>query len=763
MTQLPELTFAPLAESALLVRLGKGDVVEPAVVAAVWALTAALDERKLPGVEDVVPANATILIGFDPELTEPQTLEREVREIAGALPSGLDKPAREVVIPVAYGGAFGPDLSDVAAHTGLTAEEVVRRHAGAAYRVACGGFAPGWDYLMGLPSELAMPRLADPRTRIPPGSVAIGGAQTGVYPLETPGGWRLIGRTPLRMFDPEREDPFLLHPGDGVTFRPVGVDEYAELEAAVGSESLAGTDEGLAGFLNRDPEGTPIPRQARNDERVGLASIRVVEPGILTTVQDLGRPGMARYGVAPGGALDRTALMLGNRLVGNELGEAGLEVTLIGPRLEFTGAAVVAVTGADLGARLNGAAMPLWQPVAVADGDELSFQPAAGGGNGARAYLCVAGGLAIEPVLGSRSTDLVGHFGGFQGRALRAGDDVARRESPASPDTLMRRRLRTAPPTPERSITARVTLGPQRDRFTEEGIAVFLGEEYGVSTKANRTGIRLSGAPIGHRHGADLVSEGIAHGAIQVPGDGQPIVLLAARQTVGGYVKIATVIGADLDRFAQLRPGATVRFAEVTPDRAREETLRARPAYGPEAVIEAPKVYAGWGPGEVASALEGTSDVGNGGVWDPAGVVRVIEAAKAAGVSSFRLELADPGLKLELRRGDLAAPTETGTPVHHTDPARQTGGETVVTAPVLGVFYRRSAPDQLVLAEEGAVVAADQTLALLEVMKTYHEVRAPHAGVLIAFLVEDGHFVEYGQPIAQLAPLERDTGDDESA
>ncbi|HKG26931.1 MAG TPA: 5-oxoprolinase subunit PxpB, partial [Thermomicrobiales bacterium] len=401
MTQLPELTFAPLAESALLVRLGKGDVVEPAVVAAVWALTAALDERKLAGVEDVVPAYATILIAFDPELTDPQTLERAVREIAGALPSGSDKPAREVVIPVAYGGEFGPDLGDVAAHTGLTAEEVVSRHVGAAYRVACGGFAPGWDYLMGLPPELAMPRLANPRTRIPPGSVGIGGEQTGVYPLETPGGWRLIGRTPLRMFDPGRADPFLLHPGDGVRFRAVGVDEYAELAAEVGSESLAGTDEGLVGFLDRrgisfDKLRTGS-RQALSDE--GTA-IRVVQAGMLTTVQDLGRPGMARYGVAPGGALDRTALMLGNRLVGNELGEAGLEMTLIGPRLAFTGVAVVAVTGADLGARLNGAAMPLWQPVAVAAGDELSFQPAAGGGSGARAYLCVTDGLAIEPVLG---------------------------------------------------------------------------------------------------------------------------------------------------------------------------------------------------------------------------------------------------------------------------------------------------------------------------------------------------------------------------
>jgi KipI family sensor histidine kinase inhibitor len=736
MTPLPELSFAPLAESALLVRLGDGETVDPEVVASVWALTAGLDDRKLVGVDDVVPAYATILVSFDPELTDHSTVEREIREIAAALPPRPDKPEREVTIPVVYGGDFGPDLGDVAEHAGLTPDDVIARHAGAAYRVACGGFAPGWDYLMGLPAELAMPRLANPRVRIPPGSVGIGGMQTGVYPLETPGGWRLIGRTPLRMFDPERDDPFLLHPGDGVRFRRIDVGEFAGVAEASSSERKE------------------IPRQARND---GGGVIGVVQPGMLTTVQDLGRSGMARFGVAPGGALDRTALILGNRLVGNDPGEAGLEITLLGPKLVFGSEATIAVTGADLGARLNGIVMPLWQPVAVAAGDEVSCQPAHGNGRGARAYLSVAGGLAIEPVLGSRSTDLVGHFGGFYGRVLRSGDEIPLREK-TRPEAVLRRRLAIAPPAYEQAMTARVTFGPQRDRFTDEGIATFLGEAFQVSTKANRTGIRLAGPRIAHTNGADLVSEGIAHGAVQVPGDGQPIVLLAARQTVGGYVKIATVIGADLDRFAQLRPGASVRFAEVTLEEARRETLGSRRAAGPDAVDELPAVYAGWGPGAVSAAIEGTAEVGSGGAWDPAGVVRVIEAARTAGVSSFRLEIAEAGLKLELHRGEVVGTAPGSTTQVPSDFEQRLPEETVVTAPVLGVLYRRNAPEQPLLAEEGDTVAAGQTLALLEVMKTYHEVRAPRAGILVAFLAEDGQFVEYGQPIARLAPLEH--GDD---
>lgn len=748
MSETPKLTFIPLAESTLLVHIGDEPTIEFEIVAHVWVLTAALDECSLVGVMDIVPAYSTILITFDPDQTDANAIEQRVRDVAADLPSPTTTPPRTVEIPVVYGGDAGPDLADVASHTHLSADEVIARHSGGSYRVACGGFAPGWDYLMGLAPELATPRLANPRTRIPPGSVGIGGMQTGVYPLETPGGWRLIGRTPLRMFDPQRPDPFLLHPGDGVTFRPIDNTTYLAIAADVSAAPYSAPDHSGPGFL-QSRRDAPTRRDAQ-------PNIQVVEPGMLTTVQDLGRPGMARFGVAPGGVLDRTALILGNRLLGNDPSEAGLEITLIGPHLLFTDFATIALTGADLGARLNGGVLPRWGVIHLNPGDEISFDPGLGSGNGARAYLCLAGGLEIEPILGSRSTDLVGHFGGFQGRPLQAGDTLPLRFSATEAGAVRGLSLVNPPPSYDTDFSARVAFGPQSDRFTDEGRSTFLTSDYTVTTKANRQGVRLSGPAIAHTSNADLVSEGIAHGAIQVPGDGQPIVLLAARQTVGGYVKIATVIGADLDRFAQLRPGATLRFTDVSPEEARSATLQARAKLGPEAVKTTSRSHLGWSPAITQQHLEGLTDVTFRGVWDPAGVVQVIEAAQKAGIWSLHLEIVELGLTLDLHRGTHvgpASPPTVETPAsNESQPPTDSGN--VITAPVLGVLYRRSSPDAPPLVEEGTTVEAGQIVALLEVMKTYHEVRAPAAGTLIEFLVADGAFVEFGQPIARFTPVE---------
>jgi biotin-dependent carboxylase-like uncharacterized protein len=489
------------------------------------------------------------------------------------------------------------------------------------------------------------------------------------------------------------------------------------------------------------------------------ASLRVESPGMMSTIQDLGRPGLMRFGVAPGGALDRAALILGNRLLGNDPGEAALEITLLGPELTVTDDALVAVTGADLGAHLNGAAMPAWQPVAVHDGDRLSFVPSPDGGAGVRAYLSVAGGFAIEPVLGSRATDLAGGFGGVAGRALIAGDEIPLRGHAAPAESILNRRLVHAPPAADADVTARVVLGPQSDRFTERGLTTLLSEPFTVSPRSNRTGIRLAGPAIEHVHGADLLSEGIAPGAVQVPGDGQPIVLLAARQTIGGYVKIATVIGADLDRFAQARPGAVVRFAAVTPEEARAASLTYWGAFDAGAVHDAsPAILS---PASDRQRGERTGNMSRD--WNPDGVIRVIEAAKAAGVSALHIEV--DGLTLDVRRtpaGDLVVSAPTASTA--SEPESLSGTETAppiepaemtVTAPVLGVFYRRRKPEEPLLAEEGQPVEAGQIIGLLEVMKTYHEVTASDGGVLTAFLVDDGQFVEYGQALATIARLPR--------
>lgn len=229
MPPIPPVSWQPLADSAVLVQVGDGTAIEQVTVEAIWSLTAAIDADTPVGVVDVVPAYTTILLQFDPILTTPEAVGGAVVSLAESLVLAGGFPGRDLVIPVCYGGDHGPDLADVAATTGLTPEGVVAAHAGGEYRVACMGYAPGWAYLMGLPAALAVPRRSSPRVRVPAGSVAIGGAQTGVYPLATPGGWHLVGRTPLAVFAPGRDDPFLLHAGDRVRFEPIDEREYLRL------------------------------------------------------------------------------------------------------------------------------------------------------------------------------------------------------------------------------------------------------------------------------------------------------------------------------------------------------------------------------------------------------------------------------------------------------------------------------------------------------------------------------------------------------
>jgi inhibitor of KinA len=226
-------TLTPLAESALLVRLTDASIVDPAIAAQAAALADAIADLGLAGITDVVPAFTTVMVCFDSRAVDPADLTIQIEQVADGASTNASPVGRTVTIPVAYGGGFGPDLEDVAHHAGLNSDDVIARHAGASYRVSVMGFAPGWAYLLGLPPELAIPRLTNPRTRIPPGSVAIGGDQTGVYPLATPGGWRLIGRTPVRMFDPNREQPFFLHAGDTVRFTPISETDYAEIEHVI--------------------------------------------------------------------------------------------------------------------------------------------------------------------------------------------------------------------------------------------------------------------------------------------------------------------------------------------------------------------------------------------------------------------------------------------------------------------------------------------------------------------------------------------------
>lgn len=630
------LAIWPLADSALLVVLG--DRIDPAINARALALAAALEGAAVAGVSDIVPSYATVLVAFDPVVADGEALAEVIRSHAAGLTRAAPPPGRDVAIPVRYGGLAGPDLADVATHAGLSADEVVRLHAGAEYRVACMGFCPGFAYLLGLPDALRVPRRATPRTRVPAGSVAIGGAQTGVYPLATPGGWNVIGHADVALFDPARAEPILLEPGDRVRFVPVDEDAFP---ARPDDRPRAGASDGPATTTATDATGVAIPAFASAPGAIHLReparTLDVLSAGGVATVQDLGRPGLMRLGVTPGGALDRRALVLGNRLLGNDPGAAALECALAGPALRFGRDTLFAVTGADFGPRLDGSDISPWTPIMAPAGSVLSFAHPARPGAGVRCFVCVEGGIAVAPVMGSRATDLFGGFGGLDGRPLRAGDVLPL--GPALPaaerEDALRRRLAGSPPEPVGHGPLRVVLGPQAEQFAGDGLAAFLAGRYVVGPRSDRMGLRLAGPPIVAPPGPDMVSEGIAPGAIQVPPDGQPIVLLPARQTVGGYPKIATVVGADLDRLGQLGPGDAVRFAAVDLATARDLTRAARVALGPDAVRVLPRAVV-LAPGLAAEALG----------WEEPALRRVAEDARSAGLTGVAVDA--PGLRARI-------------------------------------------------------------------------------------------------------------------
>ncbi len=286
--------------------------------------------------------------------------------------------------------------------------------------------------------------------------------------------------------------------------------------------------------------------------------------GPQTTVQDLGRRGSLRVGIPPSGPMDREAFVLANRLVGNADDAAGLECTVIGPRIEFADERWVAVTGADMPVTLNGAPVPRWASFEVEAGDVLRLGAAR---SGVRGYIAVSGGIATPPVLGSRSTYLRGQLGGFEGRALRKADCLPL--GPASGGAPAEIHEEMIPDyTVEPAV--RVVLGPQDDRFSRRGIAALFDAPYEMTQQSDRMGARLRGARIEHTRGHDIISDGVPLGGIQVVGDGQPIVLLADRQSTGGYTKIGAVCSFDIGRVCQVKPGQRLRFRQVSVAEAHE-------------------------------------------------------------------------------------------------------------------------------------------------------------------------------------------------
>ena len=533
-------------DSALLLQLEA--VIDPAVNARAIAIARVVREAAMRGVRDVVSTYRSVAVYFDPLVVKADAVRAALmraQEVAEAAPA--PEPSHAVVeIPVVYGGDSGPDLDEVAAFAGLTPLQVIDRHAAAIYRVFVLGFLPGFPYMGTVAPEIAMPRRPTPRVRVPRGSVGIAGAQTGVYPVQSPGGWQIIGRTPMTLFDSQRTPPARLAPGDRVRFVP----------SHVGKDSHFGPPEGGPHEARRGgPSGPPAPGRR----------VTVLRPGLFTTIQDTGRWGHQGEGVPVGGAMDLTAHRIANALVENAPEAATLEATLIGPELRLEQDTTVAVSGADLSATVDGTSIRLHHAVFCRRGSVVRFGSRR---SGARAYIAFDGGIDAPPVLGSRATHVRSGLGGLDGRALAANDQLPlgppRVASPVRIESMLSGLSRRSLLAKADGVRVRVLPGPQDDCFPPQAMERLQRTRFVVASQSDRMGYRLQGGLLPRLDGREMISDATFAGAIQVTSSGEPILLMADRQTIGGYPQLAIVITADLPRAGQLGPGDWIEFELCT-------------------------------------------------------------------------------------------------------------------------------------------------------------------------------------------------------
>lgn len=534
--------------------------IDTAISRQVLALRRALmtsEEKKQGLIQDLVPSYCALLVIYNPQLISYANIKGLIVKSLSQI-AHLEAPTgRHVALSVDYSEGFGIDQDRIASHTGLSKAEVVKRHTAQDYQVYMLGFLAGFPYLGGMDQSLSTPRLDSPRTAIEPGSVGIAGGQTGVYTVASPGGWNIVGRTHHLLFDPSKEDPFLLEAGDQLKF-------------------IASNEP----YIKITGEKTnPLKLEKEITDVAATSLFEIVKLGMQMSIQDYGRYGFLSYGIGCAGVMDKISYRYLLAILDDGFDEtllesspAVLEWVLTGPTLKATQELIIAFGGGIAGASLNGMPIQPWRAYALKPGDllEMGYIEV-----GLRGYLAVKGGFLTEAVLGSRSTD---KQNGLCNMPLTVGSLLKGRASDQSALELVGRhcsapihfeRLRQAKST-QMAVEVRVVLGPQSDYFTEAGIANFLNETWTLSQQMNRMGIRLEGKPIEMKKPSDIISDGINLGAIQVSGNQLPMIMLNDRQTVGGYAKIGNVIEADMSLIGQMMPHMKLSFKGVSVTQAHE-------------------------------------------------------------------------------------------------------------------------------------------------------------------------------------------------
>lgn len=524
--------FYSLSETAMTVEWGDG--IDDILYQQVLDLDDSLHQAPFEGLLETVPAYVSLTIYYQLEEILPQNstpflwVKNYIETLLQRASGGFFAAKNVVSIPVCYDPEWGYDLDFVAATHGISKEKVIEIHQQKEYKVYMMGFLPGFAYLGTLDEAIATPRKPMPRAKVEAGSVGIAGNQTGIYPLASPGGWQIIGRTPWSMFDLAKANPFRLKTGDTVQFRAITKQAFYEAEN-LGKVSI--------------PQKTAV-----------FFDVEVIKPGIYATIQDLGRFGFRAYGVPLSGAMDLIAHHMANALVSNTQQAATIECTMGGLTLLFKKEALVALTGGGA-AFINDINIELYQSYSVYENDVLTIRF---NQKGIRTYLAVQGGFEAEPIMNSKSVcPMIGiGMSLAKGHGLRFGKDFSTEPRKLAEDS------------PLAAFAARkiirVFQGPEFNWMTEESAQNLYRQQFTLSNRCDRMGYHLQGEPLLKSNTLELISTAVTIGTIQLTPNGQLIVLMSDCQTTGGYPRVGQIAAVDLPMVAQLIPGETITFEPVS-------------------------------------------------------------------------------------------------------------------------------------------------------------------------------------------------------
>ena len=552
------IKFTPLNESSIL--LSFGDRINEEVHTLVMQAKAVIESKSFPGFIETVPAYTTLAVYYNPVEVE-KTNETISATVIQILQATLEKNTTTqfshkgsfVEIPVCYHPAFAADLNTTADSLKLSVEELISIHSGKTYKVFMIGFTPGFPYMGIVDERIFTQRKTQPRLKIEPGSVAIAGNQTGIYPFATPGGWNIIGRTPLHLFDRNCSNPFLLKAGDEVKFKPITKDEF-EKYITTGN------------FVERNSTTLLSLSTKKSDENKQI--IQIEQCGFLTTLQDTGRSNHLQFGISKAGAMDGYAIQLANTLVGNETTATVLEMTQSPHRFRFIKDTLVAFTGGGLQPQLKEYPLPINQPLFIPAGAIVECKQQL---PGFILYLAVAGGFDADEFLDSRSTDLLIKAGGYEGRSLRKEDSLMQHNTLTTLQQQLFKILK-AGATVEINIehssftsnTIRVLRGIEWSYLDDTSTQIFSKASFSIGSQSSRMGYRLNEKILKTNKNCEIISSPVTQGTVQLTPSGEMIILMADAQTVGGYPRIAQVCAADLSLLAQKKPGDSIQFQIVS-------------------------------------------------------------------------------------------------------------------------------------------------------------------------------------------------------